>query len=243
MGNRESMFIETMGNSFILDILENSLLINIEQGMNIYHLLSQAILLKIPGDVVELGCYDGLTAALMQKTLDQYKCNKKLHIYDSFEGLPKKTKSDGNTTFQEGDFKTIKHALIHNFKILNLEIPEIHAGCFKDTLPTQLPEKICFAHLDGDFYSSIKESLEYIYTKLSKGAIVVIDDYCAPEIHKQIQHKLNSNQRNLHNRRVYKVEDILPGVKKACDKFFKHKKERVSVLIAGDERHGYFRKQ
>ncbi|MCH7641610.1 hypothetical protein IID22_05445, partial [Patescibacteria group bacterium] len=42
---------------------------SIEQGMNIYHLLVQTILLKIPGDVVELGCFDGTTSILMQKTL------------------------------------------------------------------------------------------------------------------------------------------------------------------------------
>ena len=78
-------------------------------------------------------------------------------------------------------------------------------------------------HLDGDFYSSIIESLTYVYPKLSKGAIVVIDDYCDPEIHN--------------------VNNILPGVKKACDEFFKDKKEKVDVLIAGCESHGYFRKE
>src|SRR5690606_11528173 len=30
---------------------------SVEQAVNIYHLLTQVILLDIPGDVVELGCY------------------------------------------------------------------------------------------------------------------------------------------------------------------------------------------
>lgn len=50
---------------------------NIEQAVNIYHLLTQVILLDIPGDIVELGCYDGTTSILMQKTLDQLSSKKK----------------------------------------------------------------------------------------------------------------------------------------------------------------------
>ena len=66
-------------------------------------------------------------------------------------------------------------------------------------------------------------SLKYSYPKLTKGAIVVIDDYCNPDI------------LDIHN--------ILPGVKKACDEFFANKHEKVSVLLAGSQCHGYFIKQ
>ncbi len=62
-----------------------------------------------------------------------------------------------------------------------MENPEIHPGCFFETLPHELPEKISFAYLDSDFYDPILLSLEAIYPKLSKGAIVIIDDYCEKE--------------------------------------------------------------
>jgi len=196
---------------------------NIEQSINNYHLLVQTILLETPGEVVELGCFEGTTSILMQKTLDQFNSKKRIHVYDSFEGLPEKSKKDGDTGYNLGACRTQKEALINNFKKFNVKLPEIHTGWFKDTLPKELPDKISFAHLDGDFYSSIIESLTYIYPKLVKGAVVVIDDYCDPKVH------------NINN--------ILPGVKEACDEFFKDKKENVSVLIAGCESHGYFRKE
>ncbi len=196
---------------------------SIEQSINNYHLLVQTVLLETPGDVVELGCFEGTTSVLIQKTLDQFNSKKRIHVYDSFEGLPEKSKKDGDTTFDLGACRTQKEALIDNFKKFGVRLPEIHVGWFQDTLPKELPSKISFAHLDGDFYSSIMESLIHIYPKLSKGAVVVIDDYCDPEIH------------NIHN--------ILPGVKQACDEFFKDKKEKVSVLIAGCQSHGYFRKE
>jgi O-methyltransferase len=197
-------------------------MISIEQAMNIYHLLAQTIIMEVPGDIVELGCFEGITTILMQKTLDQHKSDKKIHVYDSFQGLPDKTEKDGKTKFKKGFCLTTKEKLIENFKKFKAKQPHIHEGWFKDTLPTQLPDKISFAHLDGDFYSSIMESLTYVYPKLSKNAIVVIDDYCDPS-------KNNTN-------------NILPGVKKACDDFFKGKKEKVHVLIAGNRTHGYFKK-
>ncbi len=195
---------------------------NLEQAVNIYHLLTQVVLLKVPGDVVELGSFDGTTSVLMQKTLDQLDSNKIIHVYDSFEGLPEKTDKDGDTVFYAGSCSTQKEALEQNFKKHKTKLPKIHEGWFSDTLPKGLPSKISFAHLDGDFYSSILESLTYVYPKLSKGAVVIIDDYCDPK--------------------VLDVNNILPGVKKACDEFFKDKKEKVGVLLAGGEAHGYFRK-
>jgi len=197
-------------------------MINIEQAMNIYHLLSQVILLKIPGEVVEIGCFKGITSILMQKTLDQYRSNKRIHAYDSFKGLPKKSIKDGKTYFKEGFCKAQKEDLIKNYKKYKVKLPVIHEGLFKDTLPKELPDKISFAHLDGDFYSSTKEGLKHLYPRLSKGAIVIVDDYCDPSIH------------NIHN--------ILPGVKKACDEFLKKKREKMNILISGWQSHAYFKK-
>ena len=195
---------------------------NVEKAVNVYHLLTQTVLLNIPGDIVELGCFDGTTSIIMQKTLDQLRSKKVVHVYDSFEGLPGKSKNDGDTIFVTGSCKTQKENLVENYSKNNTKLPIIHEGWFSNTLPNKLPAKISFAHLDGDFYSSILESLIYVYPRLSKGAVVVIDDYCNPK--------------------TLDVNNILPGVKNACDEFFKDKKEKVDILLAGCETHGYFRK-
>lgn len=194
---------------------------NLEQAMNIYHLLSQVLLTAVPGDIVELGSYKGITAILLQKTLEQFRSNKQLHLFDSFQGLPAKTAKDGITYFSSGDCKSTIDELTANFKRYGVRLPIIHAGWFAETAAEQ-PGQIAFAHLDGDFYSSILESLQIVYPRLAPGAVVVIDDYCDPQL--------------------LDVNNILPGVKKACDEFFADKPEKVSVLIAGNESHGYFRK-
>jgi O-methyltransferase len=111
---------------------------------------------------------------------------------------------------------------------------------FKDIPKNKLPKSICFAHIDGDLYSSVKDSLDKIYPLLCKGAIVVIDDYYDPKKHKFIENKLNENKWNKSKNRKYHIKNLFPGVKKACDEFFKDKNEKPEILISGDQGHVYF---
>lgn len=196
---------------------------SIEQRMNIFHLAMQVLVYQVPGEVVELGCYSGQTAVLLQKVLQRFAPDRHLHVYDSFEGLPDKSDKDGATAFSKGWLSTTEGKLRHNFQLYGLPLPIIHRGWFEDTLPTQLPDRIAFAHLDGDFYSSILVSLEHVYPRLSRNAVCVVDDYC----------DLAVDPRGWN---------ALPGVKKACDEFFRDKPEKVSSLYSGPCAHGFFRK-
>ena len=75
-----------------------------------------------------------------------------------------------------------------------------------------LPKHIAFAHLDGDLFSSILESLEAVYPRLSPGAIVVVDDVCDPN--------------------MLRRHDIFPGAFAACEAFLADKPESISQLPA-----------
>ncbi len=52
-------------------------------------------------------------------------------------------------------------------------------GKVEDTLDNinNLPQKISLLRLDTDFYESTKKELEILYPRLSKGGILIIDDY------------------------------------------------------------------
>jgi O-methyltransferase len=186
---------------------------------HLFHLLQRVYDLELAGDVVELGCFEGVTSAFMQAILkaraSEYRSPKTLHVYDSFRGVPQPVPQDGETVggLQKGDLAVGKSRFCATFRRYDIPLPEIHEGFFEETLPTQLPETICFAYLDGDMYSSIKVSLEHVYPRLVRGAIVVIDDYADPE---QLQRFA-----------------LYPGVKRACDDFLVDKAERVKVLPGG----------
>lgn len=227
-----------MSNYFIKKIYEkNRSMMNLEKSLNLYYLFSQTILLGVPGEVIELGCYRGLSAILLQKTLDNFSNKKQLHIYDSFEGLPEKTKDDvvvtsanmrkcdylDNHRIGKGWFHSTREELIENFRDFQVKIPIIHEGWFALTLKENLPSEISFAHIDGDLYQSTIVALEEVYPRMSIGAIAVIDDYCDELVHER--------------------QNSLPGVKLACDSFFKDKCERVEVLVAGNSYQGFFQKK
>jgi O-methyltransferase len=195
---------------------------NVEQRINMYHLVSQVIAYDVDGDLVEVGCNEGQSSVLITKIINSFNSDKKLHVYDSFEGLPSTRIEDGSS-YKKGDLATTEDVLINNFAIHGLEPPVVHKGWFDNTLPNGLPERICFAHLDGDLYESILVSLKYVYPRLSKGAICLIDDYCDPSI--------NPDGWN-----------YLPGVKKACDEFMSDKPEQICYVYSGAFTHAFFRR-
>ena len=111
-----------------------------------FHLVDQILAYGVDGDFVELGCNFGQSSVLISKIMQHYKSDKKLYVYDSFEGLPPLNYVDGRA-YHQGQLKTTEDALRYNFKRYDLPLPEIHRGWFSDTLPKGLPEKIAFAYL------------------------------------------------------------------------------------------------
>lgn len=181
-----------------------------EQQVNlILHNLEKTLILNVLGDVVELGCNVGTTSIFIRKLLNTSNSEKEFYIYDSFEGLPPKLKEDETNLerqFMEGQCKTSLEVFLKNFQIQGLKVPIINKGWFKEIDDSLYPEKISFAFFDGDFYSSITDSFEKVYPKLTKGARVIIHDY---------------------------GWEALPGCKKACDDFLKDKPEKIQMLQKG----------
>lgn len=163
---------------------EDFSLISVQRRRNVYRFLSLMLVNDIDGDVVELGVYTGMTGVLIQEILNESGCQKTLSLYDSFEGLPESRyqhEKDRKGVFGRHPKGDIQEIVRKNFEKRHLEVPRIFTGWFSlDALNTQLPERICFAHLDGDLYESTKISLEAVYPRLTKGGVMIVDDYNHP---------------------------------------------------------------
>ena len=115
--------------------------------------------LEVAGDFVELGCYKGDTSLLLADLLRG--TGKLLYIYDSFEGLPEKRAEDESAVgenFKGGELYVTKRAVKERFLRANLPVPVIKKAWFNELTDADLPEKIAFAFLDGDFYEFSKTS-------------------------------------------------------------------------------------
>ena len=186
------------------------------------HLLFTLMIETMPveGAFIELGIYEGQTAAFMQMVLDYHNSDKELILYDSFEGLPAKRPEDSSPLgdgFQQGCMKSTPEIVIAEFQKNKLKTPKMIKGFFKDTLHT-LPDRLSFVHFDGDFYDSTVDCLKYVYPRLSRGGIIALHDYGWDDV------------------------VPLPGVKKACDEFFADKPEKVVPAWQGPNCHGILRK-
>ncbi len=136
--------------------------------------------LDMKGDVVELGCYLGTSALFIRRILDASGSLKVFHVYDSFEGLPEKHAQDQSVAgdqFVAGELRATKKQLVDQFKKAHLTVPIVHKGWFESLTDQDIPETIAFAFLDGDYYSSIRASLQLIESHMAPGGIIVVDDY------------------------------------------------------------------
>jgi hypothetical protein len=69
----------------------------------------------------------------------------------------------------------------------------------------------------------VEHCLEHAYPRMKPGAVGVLMDYHDPE-------------------RTVEGWDCNPGVKEACDRFFRHRPEVVQMLYGKEYSHAFFRK-
>lgn len=155
----------------------------------------------VEGDVVEFGCYIGTTSLFIRRLLDQCDESRQraFHAYDSFEGLPPKTTADQNAAgvgFTAGQLRVSKKQFLREFQRAGLTPPVTHKAWFNQLGAQDVPEAIAFAFLDGDFYESILCSLQLVWPRLTKDAVVLVHDYkreTLPGVARAVHHFLKTS--------------------------------------------------
>jgi O-methyltransferase len=143
----------------------------------------------IEGDVCEFGVAHGETSALIANEI-ALSSNKILHLFDSFEGLPKPSEKDhlkddilslGSMEDYTGKMSCMEDFVLARLKAISFESQRyvIHKGFFEKVIhqDDRLPEKVCFAYVDFDLYEPIKLVLEFLHQRTRGGAIIIVDDY------------------------------------------------------------------
>lgn len=140
------------------------------------------------GAVCEFGVAQGETSALIAHEIASD--GRDLHLFDSFEGLPRPTEQDqlkddifnlGSMDAYEGQMSVPIEAVKSRLK--DIGFPEgrtiIHKGFFNDIInePKQMPAEISFAYVDFDLYEPIKEVLNFVKSTIQVNGIIIVDDY------------------------------------------------------------------
>lgn len=140
------------------------------------------------GDVCEFGVAAGETPALIANEIQT--SNKVLHLFDSFEGLPKSTEKDqlkddfaslGSMESYTGTMSCPEEMVRTRLKAISFPPQRfvIHKGFIDQVLrdDSNLPKEVGFAYVDFDFYEPIKLTLDFLHRTTSTSAIIIIDDY------------------------------------------------------------------
>lgn len=129
---------------------------------------------KIPGDIAEVGAYEGASAKLIAHAAS----GKHIHLFDTFEGLPPLTDID-RSSFTDGQYPA---DLADVTKYLsNFPSVTLYKGLFPGTAGPIKQKTFSFVHLDVDLYQGTKESLEFFYPRMSKGGVIISHDYMTAE--------------------------------------------------------------
>lgn len=137
---------------------------------------------KVPGDFVECGVYAGMQVAVMWKALQDLRQRRRIHLFDSFQGVPPAGEKDGNDWQRPekvGAACSSRQNTENWLKKLGVDFSDLvwHPGWFADTVPGADPSEIALLRIDGDIYESVKVCLDHLYARVSLGGYVIIDDY------------------------------------------------------------------
>lgn len=126
----------------------------------------------LPGEIAEIGVAFGASAKLIL----EYAAGRKVHLFDTFQGLPRPSSSD-SAKFSQGDF----YASIESVCAYLAGFPvEYHVGRFPETAGEIGNDvRFSFVHMDVDLFESTIECLRVFYPLMTRGGIMLSHDFCS----------------------------------------------------------------
>ena len=168
---------------------------SLERLYSLYQSVNYVLDNNISGDFVECGVWRGGSSMMMALILEKRKIsNRKIFLYDTFEGMSEPTeldrsfageeaknlldnqnREDANSIWCYSSLEEVKRNLeITSFPTKSLIFVK---GMVENTLDDVIPEMIAILRLDTDWYESTKKELEILYPLLQTKGVLIIDDF------------------------------------------------------------------
>lgn len=149
---------------------------------------------RIEGDIVECGVWKGGVMMLGALTLQEFgDTDRSLYLYDTYAGMSQPTAFDVTLTgWNASDrWQRLKRGIgsdwceaplvevQENMRTTGYPEAKVHyiVGKVEDTIPQDIPERIAILRLDTDFYESTKHELIHLFPRLTRGGVLIVDDY------------------------------------------------------------------
>lgn len=144
------------------------------------YLLGNA-LAQAQGDVCEVGCWRGLSAYQIAQRVKDSGTGKKMHLFDSFQGLseyqPEDMPGNQNTNIEEVRSMVACSLPDVQSNLSEFDFIDYYQGWVPERFPEVASLKFAFVHIDVDLYQPIRDTFLFFYPLLAENGIMVFDDY------------------------------------------------------------------
>lgn len=135
----------------------------------------------VEGDVIECGAYRGGTSLLLAILGRLNGVTKKVHMLDTFAGMPPTSEFD--SAREDGEFAPPEHwptAIRQQATTLGVDdLVEVHEGLFAASFPALAARDLVlsFCHIDANIYEGTLDACEFSLPRMARGGVMVFDDY------------------------------------------------------------------
>jgi O-methyltransferase len=169
---------------------------SIERLYAMYKATDYVVKGSISGDIVECGVWRGGSMMMAALTLlARGVTNRRLFLFDTFEGLPKPDKEKdidlwGHSNYDEWTRHRLSDTssdwayasldeVRRNMESTGYPMDQIVfvKGMVQDTIIDNLPEAIALLRLDTDWYDSTVCEMRHLYPRVSEQGVLIADDY------------------------------------------------------------------
>ncbi len=148
---------------------------------------------EIRGDIVEVGCWGGGALALaLSRVITRHGQKRNVWGFDTFEGHPEPS-SDELDVWGNNQLERFEEFRSRGDDWCKVEIKQVREnvetvcastkqlqlikGKAEETLKVEVPETVSVLRIDVDWYEPSLASLDVLYPRLSRGGVLIIDDY------------------------------------------------------------------
>ncbi len=131
---------------------------------------------KVPGNIAELGVYQGVFAS----KLNELFTDKKLYLFDTFQGFSaedKKIEMSQNLDTKGININFSQTSVDYVLKKMKYkENCIVKQGYFPDSA-SDVNDTFCFVSIDADLYNPIYDGLRFFYPRLNHGGYIFVHDF------------------------------------------------------------------
>jgi O-methyltransferase len=130
------------------------------------------LLTPIEGNLAECGVFEGANAYQLCQFASDH--GRKVHLFDSYEGLSAPNRNDG-TFWTEGDLSASEETVHKNLK--EFDCFETFRGWIPNGFAKVTDGKYAFLHVDVDLEQPTYDSMKFFYPRIPAGGIILLDDH------------------------------------------------------------------